>query len=709
MAYDQKQTSGFDDVECNTSSNPFLSEIARTRLSRRQVLQSGAGAIGAAIFGTAGMAVSPAARAAGPALGFGAVDKNKLDTVTVPEGYTARALYALGDPLVSSVEEYANDGSQGDFDVRSGDHHDGMYFFGMTAFGGYNPNASDRGLLCINHENITQVYLHKNGPTYNEDGTRAKTNEVTREMQCHGVTVVEVAKDGTGQFQVVVDSPFNRRIDANTKIGLSGPLRGSDFAITKYSPDGVHTRGTLNNCANGYTPWGTYLTCEENWAFYFRRAGGDDLNRSAKENQSLARYGINPGASGSYRWSDIDADRFKRLDITVDPSTDATGDYRNEAYTYGWIVEIDPFEADSRPKKRSAMGRFFHEGCWPAAAVAGQPLVFYSGCDSRGEYMYKYVSKALWDLADIGGGLDAGDKYLNKGTLYVARFNSDGFGEWVELSYGVNGLDEANTLYPFGSQIDVLVNARLAADSVGATKMDRPEWGAVNPLNGEAYMTLTNNSNRRVVPTSSSQFPVDSANPRSYDSDGNGSENGNVNGHIIRWLETNGLPSATTFQWDIYLFGARSSYDTATVNLSELDDSNDFSSPDGLWFDSRGLVWVQTDDGAYQDVTNCMMLVGRPGEVGDGAPTAVNGVTTYVGAQPGSANLRRFLVGPLGCEITGIAMTPDYRTLFVNIQHPGEDGDLETLQSSWPAEDGASRPRSGTIVITRDDGGEIAV
>lgn len=709
MAYDHKQASDFDDVGTNPSNNPFLTEIARAKLSRRQVLMSGAGAVGAAVFGTAGMAVSPTAKAAGPALGFDAVDKNKLDTVTVPEGYSVRTLYSLGDRLVSSIPEYANDGSDGDFDLRAGDHHDGMEFFGMAADGSFDPTASDRGLLCINHENITDVYLHRNGPTYNEDGTRAKASEVTKEIEAHGVTVMEIAKDADGQFQVVVDSPYNRRITAATRMILSGPLRESPFAVTKYDPTGVFTRGTVNNCAHGVTPWGTYLTCEENYAFYFRRAAGDDANRSASENQSLARYGISPGAGGSYAWSTIDADRYKRWDITVDTGTDAAGDYRNAAYTFGYIVEIDPFNPGTVPKKRSAMGRFAHEGCWPALVVEGQPVVFYSGCDSRGEYMYKFVSQELWSSADIGGGLEAGNKYLNRGKLYVARFNADGFGEWLELSFGVNGLDESNSLYPFSSQADVLVNTRLAADSVGATKMDRPEWGAVNPLNGEVYLTLTNNSNRRVVPTSSSHIAVDAANPRSYDTNADGAENGNANGHIIRWRETNSLADATSFQWDIYLFGSRGSYDESTINLSGLGARYDFSSPDGLWFDSRGLVWIQTDDGAYQDVTNCMMLVGRPGEVGDGESVAVNGVTTYVGAQPGYVNLRRFLVGPLGSEITGITMTPDYRTIFVNIQHPGENGDLDVLESSWPAEDGVSRPRSATIVITRDDGGEIAV
>jgi len=261
----------------------------------------------------------------------------------------------------------------------------------------------------------------------------------------------------------------------------------------------------------------------------------------------------------------------------------------------------------------------------------------------------------------------------------------------------------------------------IAADRAGATKMDRPEWGGVNPHNSEVYFALTNSSsssNGRGQGGSDSA-PRDAANPRSYNTTGNpGDAKGNINGHVIRWRENAG---STGFVWDIYAFGARAAYTDAQVNVSKLDDSNDFSSPDGLWFDKRGMLWIQTDDGAYTDVTNCMMLAAIPGKVGDGGSVAIGGadglsVTTYAGAQPGD-KLRRFLVGVPGSEITGVALTPDNRTMFVNIQHPGESGDLTNLQSSWPNPNGnaladavaGQRPRTATIVITRDDGGEIGV
>jgi hypothetical protein len=342
------------------------------------------------------------------------------------------------------------------------------------------------------------------------------------------------------------------------------------------------------------------------------------------------------------------------------------------------------------------------------------------GCDSRNEYIYKYVSTRNWEAADANGGIAAGDKYLDDGKLYVARFNADGTGTWIELKFGTGTITAANTTYPFADQADVLINARLAADAAGATKMDRPEWGAVDPITGAVYMTLTNSnaSNRTLAST-------DAANPRHYNDVKGTSTNqfGNPNGHIVRWLEPNGDTSATSFSWDIYLFGARATANAANVNLSGLTAENDLSSPDGLWFSNKGVCWIQTDDGAYTDVTNCMLLAALPGTVNDGttqtitntdATGATKQVTTRVGAAPGTAKLRRFLVGPKDCEITGVAETPDGQTLFINIQHPGEDtpsasiGNPAAFTSHWP-DGGLSRPRSATIAITKNGGGVVGL
>jgi secreted PhoX family phosphatase len=495
----------------------------------------------------------------------------------------------------------------------------------------------------------------------------------------------------------------------------------------------------VNNCAHGYTPWYTYLACEENWAGYFRRvAATDNANRSAKELASFGRYGV--AGNGRELWAtvtpDTATDLYGRWRAEVVGAT-AADDYRNVANTYGWCVEIDPFNPNSVPKKRTAMGRKAQEGAWLGPVVAGQPLVWYMGDDSQNEYIYKYVSNAVWDPADATRGSAAGDKYLDDGKLYAARFNADGTGTWLELRFGVNNITAAYAPYAFADQADVLINARHAADAAGATRMDRPEWAGVNPANGEIYVTLTNNSSRTATNT-------DPANPRFYDNVAtNGTvTRGNRNGHVIRMAEAAGN-AGTTMRWDVYLFGARSNA-PASANISALTADNDFSSPDGLWFSNAtpGLLWLQTDDGAYTDVTNCMMLAAVPGRVGDGGArtitntnTAVSPATTatqgtFVGATPTNATLRRFLVGPRDCEITGITESPDGTAIFVNIQHPGENVvplanfATNTFTSYWPYSSDATaiqptdlpanaanrrRPRSATIVITKNGGGKVGV
>ncbi len=705
-----------EEEHSNHSTNPHIADILAARLTRRQALKGGMTATTAALFGGLGLSAcdddSDSVNA--PKLAFTPVAKGLQDFISVPAGYSATVLYAMGDPIKAGLGAYSNAGTEADLAERAGDQHDGMHFFGINAEGELDFSQSDRGLLVMNHENIVQTYLHPAGPT-DADGVRPE-GEVRKEMTAHGVSVIEVVRDGS-DWSVIQDSAFNRRITPFTEMELQGPVRGSARVRTKFSTDGTRTRGTLNNCANGYTPWGTYLTAEENWAGYFKRAAGDDARLNAANNALLARYGIAPGAAGNYGWSTVAGDSFQRFDISAGDG-EATEDYRNEANTYGYIVEIDPTDPQSTPRKRTAIGRMGHEGCWAAPVRAGQPVVFYTGDDSRNENIYKFVSAASWDPADTYGGPDIGDKYLDEGTLYVARFNANGRGEWIALEFDSNGLNTDNTTFPFASQADVLVATRLAADSVGATKMDRPEWAAVNPINGEVYLTLTNSSSGssgRGQGGSGSQ-PTDAANPRSYDGDGDGDLDGNVNGHIIRWREDGDAASATGFTWDIYAFGARSDYGP-DINVSGLTAANDFSSPDGLWFDDRGILWIQTDDGAYTDTTNCMMLAAVPGSVGDGAATNIGAQVTIVGAQPGEESLRRFLVGCIECEITGITMTPDYKTMFVNIQHPGEGGSFDAPTSNWPAASrnasdvgaAGSRPRSATIVISRNDGAELAV
>jgi hypothetical protein len=745
-----------EDAPTNSSPNLHLDEVIEERLAqpgRRSVLAGSAGLASLSFLGLStsllaacgggsdAVAAAPVPTAVPPtpapsrptALGFSAVGKSLADVVTVPAGYTATVLLRLGDPLAAGVSAYTNTGSDAaaSFAQRSGDHHDGMHFFGLDATG-KAPSAAgtksaqaaavnDRGLLAINHEAITPMFLHPNGVSTSGTGSaavRTSADEVQREFYVHGVSVAEVARGANGGWSIKQDSSYNRRIHTLTEMQLSGPAAGSPMMVTKYSTNGTRTRGTVNNCASGFTPWGTYLTCEENWAGYFRRVTAtDNPKRSAKELASFARYGV--AGNGRELWATVTPDTaddlYGRWNAEVRGAT-AAEDYRNGPNTYGWNVEVDPYNPSSTPKKRTAMGRFAHEGAWPAKAVAGKPLVWYMGCDSRNEYIYKYVSDAVWDPADANKGLVAGDKYLDKGKLYVAVFKADGTGEWKELSFGVGNVTAANAAYAFADAADVAINTRLAADAQGATKMDRPEWGAVDPVTGAVYMTLTNNN-----ATLRTLAATDAANPRHYnDPRTTGTaQRGNPNGHIIRWKELS--PESLNFVWDIYLFGARAGADAVNVNLSGLTADNDFSSPDGLWFSYvTNLCWIQTDDGAYTDVTNCMLLAALPGTVGDGGAKTITNtdstgatkqVQTYVGAAQGT-KLRRFLVGPKDCEITGLAETPDGKALFVNIQHPGEDtpssviGDPTAYTSHWP-DGGNARPRSATIVITRNDGGVI--
>lgn len=620
----------------------------------------------------------------------------------------------MGDSINPNFGEWDDNNipSGPSFQFRSGDCHDGMHYFGLnTSTNRFDESASAQGLLVMNHEYINQTFLHPKGPT-KVDGRRPE-DEVIRETNAHGVSIVYIKKDAATQ-KVTIDknSIFNRRITASTEMDFAGAAAGSGLLATRFSPTARKTRGTHNNCGNGYTPWGTYLTTEENFIGYFARSTTDDALRTPEEIIALKRYGLKAGSGSRYGWETAigqveSQDLYDRWNADV-KAAQATQDYRNGPNTFGWMVEIDPFDVRQNPVKRTSLGRFAHEDS-ACRAVAGQPLAFYMGDDSRGEYIYKFVSTAVWDVKDVNRGYAAGDKYMNAGKLYVAKFNNDGSGQWIELAYGKNGLNESNTTYPFKSQADVVTFARLAADAVGATKMDRPEWCTVNPVNGEVYVTLTNNSNR------GKDYATDAANPRNYTDLYNGTkeQKGNVNGHIIRFKETDDKTTAETFKWDIYLFGAEASM-ASNINLSGLTDNNDLSSPDGMWFDPRGVLWIQTDDGAYTDVTNCMMLAALPGQIGDGAPaTTSNGQQTLVGAKVTDSTLRRFLVGPKQCEITGIAMTPDYKAIFINVQHPGEDSaSYSTPESNWPAtqkdpSNKTARPRSATVVITRKDGGVI--
>ena len=651
------------DPQTNFSLNPTFAAIVDARMARRQFLKGSVGAamaafVGAGLVGCSSdnddpVPVEPPV--AGPALlGFTAIATSRADAITVPQGYTARVLLPWGQPLTGSYPDYLEDASNtgSEQEQQVGMHHDGMHFFPIDVRQG-GDNSSE-GLLVFNHEYIDNNLIHTNGITT----IPRVADEVRKEVAAHGVSVAHIQQQADGSWVLVDNSPFNRRITGATPMALAGPVRGSDKVITRYSPDGSRTRGTLNNCGNGYTPWGTYLTCEENWAGYF-------MNADTQQPREHSRYGV-PARNGRYYWETATpaADQYQRFNASS-LGASASEDYRNEPNTFGWIVEIDPFNPDSTPQKRTALGRFGHEGVIFGKVEEGKPVVVYSGDDSTFEYIYKFVSSAPYYRATAGGHL------LNEGTLYVARFNDDGSGDWLPLD--INNSDfmakAAAAGVNFADQADILLNTRLAADIAGATRMDRPEWGAVHPDTGEVYFTLTNNTRRTAEQT-------DAANPRAS----------NATGHIIRWNERT-TQAAETFDWDIFLLAGDVGTATPDTNLT-LSADNHLASPDGLWFDKNGLLWIQTDmsgsqqsDGPYG---NNQMLV----------------------ADPVTRQIKRFLAGPTDCEVTGISATPDMKTLFVNIQHPGDRSSPDNFTSNWP-DGGNSRPRSATVVITKDDGGVI--
>ncbi|WP_318409880.1 PhoX family protein [Photobacterium leiognathi] len=681
----------FDPTRYNTSNNKTFEDVLQANLQRRSILKGGLGVSAMTALGAFGLTgcnsssstegtTAKVADRSQAVLNFDSIPGSLTDAVSIPPGYTAQVLVPWGTPLNANGNVWKNDGTNDSTDQLNalGMHHDGMHFFPLN-------EASTDGLLCINHEYIDQQALH---PKWDKDAERAKEvrtdiDEIRKEINAHGISVVRIQLQDN-QWQLIDNDPLNRRYTGATVMDLSGPLAHSELTVTRFSPDGSQARGTLNNCGNGYTPWGTYLTCEENWPGYFTNTG-----TRTEEQDRIGISGTGKYLQGRYKWETLAGHDEERLDEFARFNLAPTGsssldDYRNEANGHGYIVEIDPYTKNSRAKKRTALGRFRHEGCTFGKLEEGKPVVFYSGHDSRFEYLYKFESTALWDPADASPSnrLLTGDKYMDEGTLYVARFNEDSTGTWLPLALDSITTSGETLASHFNSLAEIIINTAGAADLVGATPMDRPEWAAVDPYTGSVYLTLTNNTKRK--------DSTNPANPRLN----------NKFGHIIRWDEGE---KPTEFDWDIFVFGSPSNSDEET-NRSGLTDLNQFASPDGLAFDQRGIMWIQTDNGAdeVEEYTNDQMLAVVPSQLLDSDDNQT------VVSSANQADLKRFFVGPNGCEVTGFTISPDYTSLFVNIQHP----------SNWPYSDNAAeaapngtevRPRSSTVVIRREDGGEIGV
>ncbi|MCC6669583.1 MAG: PhoX family phosphatase [Planctomycetes bacterium] len=641
----------------NPTSNPHLGDLIGRNLSRRS-LMGGALAAAAATF-LGGGALAARAGAAQPGrsgtprdgdgslLGFTEVPASDLDALVVPTGYAASILIPWGTPLFRNAPAFQEDASNtaSDQEQQVGFNHDGMHFFPLSK--GHEGNR--RGLLVVNHEytDASQIYSAAAGATITPDA--AGREKVAKALAGHGVTVVEIEMGRDGGWEHKADSRYNRRVTGTTPMRFSGPVRPDHPLLrSAITPD---PRGTLNNCAHGFTPWGTYLACEENWNGYF---GTADTNWTPTALES--RYGVTRGGFG-YNWHVAEP----RFDLAVN---------RNEVNHFGWIVEIDPFDARSAPVKRTALGRIKHEGA--TVTESRGRVVVYSGDDENGDYLYKFVGNRSWRRLRARG-----LSPLDHGTLYVAKFAADGTGTWLPLVHGEGPLTAANGWI---DPADVLIRTRMAADAVGATRLHRPEWVAVHPRTKEVYVTLTNGTgNTSAV---------------------NGNRDPNPYGHIVRFREDRGDHCAQSFQWDVFVLAGDSQYDPRVPATQPV-----FGSPDGIWVDPDGRLWIQTDisnssqnraDRGYDRIKNNAMLA----------------------ADPRTGEVRRFLTGPRGCEITGVITTPDQRTMFVNVQHPGESTTFWDNQfgrptpanpasvSSWPY-GGGRRPRPATVVIRKLDGGRI--
>jgi secreted PhoX family phosphatase len=630
----------------NPSAQPSITDLIAARVTRRDFLKVAGAFTALAALPLAGCATSSGGSAAP---GFQSVAVSTADTVIVPEGYSARVLYAWGDPIghAAGSPAFKPDASNtaAEQALQAGMHHDGIHFFPLPYGSNAGSSASNSGLLVMNHEYTDDGLLHVGG------FANWSAEKVRKSQNASGCSVIEVRAEG-GQWMVVRPSQYARRVTSNTPMGISGPAAGHVLMKTEFDASGREVLGTVNNCAMGYTPWGTYLTCEENWDTVFVNSG-----RMLPDH---VRNGIVPKGRG-YRWEEFDV----RFDA---------GKHPNEPNRFGWVVEIDPYEPQAKPVKRTALGRCSHEGATTVLTADGR-LAVYLGDDRQFEYIYKFVSRDKVNTGDR----KANATLLDHGTLYVAKFNEDGSGTWMPVVHGQGRLTVENG---FNDQGEVLINTRAAADALGATPMDRPEWIAVHPQTKEVYCTLTNNTRRGADKAPA----VNAMNPRAN----------NVYGHIIRWNETGGDPAALAFRWDIFVLAGDAQQADAGKKGNIKGDA--FGSPDGLWFDAQGRLWIQTDvstsvlnRGDYANLGNNMMLA----------------------ADVSTGDIRRFLTGPRGCEITGVVTTPDGRTMFVNIQHPGEtssernDPAQPQAVSTWPDGPAGGRPRSATVVIRRLDGGVV--
>jgi len=634
-----------DDVGSNPTAVACIADMIASRLSRRGLLQGAAASAVAGMCG--GSLLVPSARAAeGPStLSFEEIEHGIDETHHVAKGYSANVLIRWGDKMLADSPE---------FDPKSLTAANQEKQFGYNCdFIAYMPlpagsTSSENGLLCVNHE-YTNAEIMFPGLTEENKLANITKDQVEVEIAAHGLSVVEVRKNGTS-WQVVTDGTLNRRLPlSSTEMKVSGPAAGHERLKTSADPTGTLVIGTANNCAGGTTPWGTVLTGEENINGYF---GGDA--EALPQAAAYKRYGITK--TSWYSWWKYQ-DRFN---VEKEP---------NEPNRFGWIVEYDPYDPASTPIKRTALGRFKHEG---AAAVINKDgrVVLYSGDDERFEYVYRFVTKGTYNPDDRGANVNM----LDEGTLSVAKFSEDGKMQWLPLVHGQGPLTAENG---FNNQADVVIEARRAADLLGATPMDRPEDIEPNPVTGRVYVVLTNNNKRTLD-------KVDAVNPRAE----------NTTGHIIELVPPGGEGkdadhAADEFAWEFFLIAGDPTWG-ATQYGKGVSANGWLACPDNVAFDPKGRVWISTDQGSSQ----------KKFKTGDGVYAAdVTG--------DGRAVTRHFFRVPADAELCGPAFTPDGKTLFVAVQHPGEGSSFDAPSTRWPDFKDGVPPRPSVVAITKDDGGEI--
>ena len=646
-----------DDIPTNRSTEPTLGDVINARFKRRDVLR-GALAVSAmtAIAGPATL-ISQAAKAATSRYVFEEISHGADETHHTAPGYGADVIIRWGDPVLPGAPE---------FDPMSQTAAKQEQQFGYNNdFIGYVPlplgsENSDHGLLCVNHEYTNEEIMFPGlgGLQSTDNDFAGMTKElVDIELAAHGGSIIEIRREG-GKWAYVKDSPFNRRISMlSTEMELTGPAAGHDRLKTSADPSGSRVIGMLNNCAGGITPWGTYVSGEENFHGYFI---GDV---SGPETDNHARYGV---AGSRYIWGRY----HDRFDVSKEP---------NEPNRFGWVVETDPLDPNSTPKKRTALGRFKHEGAESIVNKDGR-VVVYLGDDQRFDYLYKFVTDGRYDPNNREANMDL----LDSGTLFVARFDDDGTVTWMPLVFGSGPLTPANG---FNSQADVMIEARVAGDLLGATPMDRPEDVEPNKVTNKVYVMLTNNSRREPE-------QVDAANPRAE----------SRFGHIIELTPPDDDHGALVFDWDILIQAGDPSIAEVGAQWNPATTENGwFASGDNCAMDHQGRLWISSDQGSGWSRT--------------GTADGIWALETE-GELRGTGKM--FFRVPIGAEMCGPRFTPDDTTLFVAVQHVAADGtkDYAGFERASTFEDPATRwpdfqddmpPRPSLLTITKDDGGPIGV